>query len=118
MNLLDMGVLFGLLHVRDGKDQISDHGPLLNKEIYFEHADRRKTLESIVKYRKTIGFQFKCFVNHEGVPFKTIKKMLKKNGFRNISRGGGKSYRAWFILPEYPTCHTTDGILNNFFYPA
>ena len=118
MNLLDLGVLFGLLHVRDGKDQITDHGPLLNKEIYFEHADRRKTLESIVKHRKIMGFQFKCFVNHEGIPFKTVKKMLKKNGFKNISRGGGKSYRTWFILPEYPTCHTVDGILNNFFYPA
>jgi len=25
-------LVFGLLHVRDGKDQIPDHGPLLNNE--------------------------------------------------------------------------------------
>lgn len=117
-SLLDLGVLFGLLHVRDGKDQIPDHGPLLNKEICFDHADRRKTFQSSVHYKQNIGFQFKCFVDYEGIPFQDIKTMLEQNGFQNVSRGGGKAYRAWFILPEYPTCHTIDGILNNFFYPA
>lgn len=111
-------ITFGLLHVRDGKDQIDDKGPLLNKEIYFKELDRHGTFQASVKYAKHIGFQFKCFIDYKGTSFDEIKTLLIKNKYESIGTGGGKQFRAWFILPEYETCLTIDGITNNFFYPA
>ncbi|UCE58911.1 MAG: hypothetical protein JSU63_15895 [Phycisphaerales bacterium] len=109
---------FGLLHVRDGKDQVSDKGPLLNKEISFKEIDRQGTVVAQVTYAKHIGFQFKCFVDHKGTSFDTVKDLLSINGYIGISKGGGKPFRAWFLLPDYNTCLTIDGITNNFYYPA
>lgn len=100
-NFFENGVRFGLLHVRDGKDQVADHGPLLNREIYFEHADRRKTLSAVVRYAKKIGFQFKCFADHPDLSLKSITSMLESNGFKQVSKGGGEAFRAWFILDEH-----------------
>ena len=34
--LEDANLTFGMLHVRDGKDEIPDHGPLLNQAHQFE----------------------------------------------------------------------------------
>lgn len=117
-DFFECGVKFGLLHVRDGKDQVSDHGPLLNREIYFEHADRRKTLSVVVRHAKNIGFQFKCFADHPDLSFQSIKNMLENHGYKQVSKGGGKSFRAWFILDEHEECKTVDGITNNFYYPS
>ena len=111
-------IIFGLLHVRDGKDQVDDKGQLLNKEIYFKELDRHGTLHACVLYTEHLGFQFKCFVDHKGVLFEEVKKLLMDNNFKSVSQGGGKKYRAWFLLQEYGTCNTVDGIINNFFYPA
>ena len=109
---------FCLLHVRDGKDQIPDKGPLLNREIVFEEIDRHGALIARVTYAKRLGFQFKCFADHKGTPFDEVKALLSSNGYEGIGKGRGKPFRAWFLLPEYTTCRTIDGITNNFYYPA
>jgi hypothetical protein len=116
--LQGMDLKFGLLHVRDGKDEVKDSGPLLNKEIAFHEIDRRGTLQAVVVYPENIGFQFKCFVDIKGNDFEKVKKALEDNGFTEISQGGGKASRIWFILPEYKTYKTVDGLLDNFYYPS
>ncbi|MCP4594790.1 MAG: hypothetical protein GY842_29005 [bacterium] len=108
---------FGLLHVRDGKDDVEDRGPLLNKTKSFKAVDERGTLAARIKYSKRLGFQFKCFVDHPGMDFAEVKGILKKAGFPAVEKGGGKQQRAWFLHPDYPTCKTVDQITNNFFYP-
>jgi len=52
------------------------------------------------------------------VEYSKVKSMLEDAGFSSITEGGGKSKRAWFILPEYKVCSTNDGFTNNFYYPA
>jgi len=116
--LLSMSVRFGVLHVRDGKDQVADRGPLLNKEIYFEDVDDRGTLLATVHYDSVLGLQFKCFVDHRGYTFEVVKQALERNGFTEVTRGEGKALRAWFLLPGYSLCSTVDGHTNNFLYPA
>jgi hypothetical protein len=109
---------FGVLHVRDGKDEVSDSGPLLNKEISFHEIDRHGNIEATITFSSQIGFQFKCFVDHKPYEYDNIKSLLEKNDFQHISIGKGKPFRIWFILPEYDTYTTIDGILNNFYYPS
>lgn len=109
---------FGLLHVRDGKDEVADSGPLLNKEIPFTQIDRLGSMEAVVESVVPLGFQFKCYVDHSGLEFEKVKELLETAGFGHVSKGAGKPFRAWFIVPEYPTYQTVDGMLNNFFYPS
>lgn len=115
--LRNLHMSFGLLHVRDGKDEISDKGPLLNQEIGLTDKDRQGTLETQVTFAKHLGFQFKCFVDFRPHDFNQVKSLLEANGFKDVSLGQGKPYRAWFILPDYPTDTTKDGFLNNYYYP-
>jgi hypothetical protein len=68
----DERLKFGLLHVRDGKDQAIEQGSLLNKTYWFRElngtrrasadiGDATTTLEASPKHAKALGFQFKCF---------------------------------------------------------
>ncbi|MGH8557504.1 MAG: hypothetical protein ACRESZ_08590 [Methylococcales bacterium] len=116
--LQKLNIHFGLLHVRDGKDEVSDKGPLLNEEIPFKEIDRHGNMEAIVNFSKRIGFQFKCFVDYKPHEYDEVKRLLESNNLRDISRGEGKPFRLWFILSEYSTYKTVDGIVNNFYYPS
>jgi hypothetical protein len=116
--LLNMSVRFGLLHVRDGKDEVVGHVPPLNEEIWFQNLDDRGTLVAAITYDRPLGFQFKCFVDHGGLDYRKVKQALEESGFAQVSAGKGKAFRAWFILPEYDTCKTVDKFTNNFVYPA
>ncbi len=116
--LQNMTLKFGLLHVRDGKDQVSDKGRLLNRVIDFAEIDRHGALVANVTHASQLGFQFKCFVDHKGTSFDKLKGLLSSNDYEGISEGGGNPFRAWFLLPKYATCQTIDGITNNFYYPA
>lgn len=107
---------FGLLHVRDGKDEVSDRGPLQNKVKWFKKVDERGDLRTSVRYTKNLGFQFKCFADYRKIDFDRLKEVLEKNKFLNFTKGEGKAKRAYFIHPDYPICKTVDGIENNFFY--
>jgi pimeloyl-ACP methyl ester carboxylesterase len=109
---------FTLLHMRDGKDEVKDSGPILNEEIPFRALDSRGTLEANVIYTKRLGFQFKCFVSQGRYDYDTILQLLKANRFTEIAKGAGPNFRIYFILPEYDTYKTTDDLLNNYFYPS
>jgi len=117
-DLQKLGLRFWLLHVRDGKDEIKDAGPLLNEEIAFKSLDRHGTMEATVTYSKRIGFQFKCFVEQVDYPYERVEQLLKESDFSEPSKGVGPKYRIFFILKEYPTYKTIDGFVNNFYYPS
>lgn len=108
-------ITFGLLHIRNGKDQIPDHGPLLNQKVAPYLEGNRLAFK--IKHIQRLGFQFKCFADYRGVEFAEIKSELEKAGFSFVSQGAGKAGRAWFILPKYEICTTIDGFTNNFFLP-
>lgn len=108
---------FGLLHVRDGEDEVSDRGPLLNKVRWFGEVDKRRNVGTSVRYAKNLGFQFKCFADYKEISFDRVKQVLENNGYLSVRKGRGKAKRAWFIHPDYPPYKTLDGIDNNFFYP-
>jgi hypothetical protein len=117
--LLKLDLKFGVLHVRDGKDEVRDSGPILNEEIPFKAIDRHGTMEATIRYRKTLGFQFKCFVDYSGAyDDDKLEQLLKGAKFSNISKGQGPIHRIFFILDEYPVYDTIDKFTNNYFYPA
>ena len=107
---------FGLLHVRDGKDEVSSIRDPLNKIHWFKKVDCQGNLRTSVRYTKTLGFQFKCFADYGEIDFDRLKRVLEKRGYLRVTKGGGKAKRIWFIRPDYPTCKTVDNIDNNFFY--
>lgn len=117
-DLQKLNLQFGVLHVRDGKDEVPGRGDLLNEEIPFRSVDRQGTMEATITYRRPLGFQFKCFVDHRPYEYAQIERQLTDAGFLDPSAGGGKQFRIWFILEGYPTYTTVDGILNNFYYPS
>jgi hypothetical protein len=112
--------VFGLLHVRNGKDQIPDHSPLLNNEKEPDLVGDMLIFN--VEFNGHLGFQFKCFVDYgrstQSVEYSKVKSMLEDAGFSSITEDGGKSKRAWFILPKYEVCTTNDGFTNNFYSPS
>ena len=112
------GITFGLLHVRDGKDQVDDKGPLLNRTVKFSGPDIRGMLTAKVRFDRRLGFQFKCFVDHGALAIDEVKAALIGSGFTDIGKGGGPPRRVWFLTPDYGTCQTVDGITNNFSYPV
>jgi hypothetical protein len=71
---------FGLLHVRDGQGQESD--PPINEPRSFKTRGRSAeaadtvTLIAKTRYKRGLGLQFKCFVDHKGVPFETVSERL------------------------------------------
>ena len=116
--VLSSATKFGLLHVRDGKDEVSDKGPILHKEHYFKKIDRRGHLKVSIRYTRNLGFQFKCFADYTGITFEELKETLEQDGYLDVRRGAGRPMRAWFICPDYSPCTTVDGIKNNFFYQS
>jgi len=110
---------FGLLHVRDGKDEIPDRGPLLNRWIRFSRPDRSGRLWAKVWYARRLGFQFHCYVDYRAYSFDEIGRALGDGGYTSVHQDTDPR-RAWFLLPGYKTCRTADEnpMVNNFFYPA
>jgi len=117
-NLRSENLDFGLLHIRNGKDEVPGSGPLINSEIQLQPTDKNNQYHASVLVPRNIGFQYKLFVDYSGVDFERVKELLKDAGFTQISKGEGKPNRAWFIIPDKPVYTTVDGIVNNFFYPS
>jgi GTPase SAR1 family protein len=119
--IINKPITFGLLHVRDGKDMMAESGPLLNDELFFKNLNPPgMDKEVTVQYRGNLGFQFKCFADYDDskLSFDEVTQLLERNGFKEVSKGGGVKKRAWFLLKNYPTYTTVDGLRNNFFYPS
>lgn len=117
LDVLNKGPKFGLLHIRDGKDESPDKGHQTLKKYEFKELDRRGTLGVSVRYNRKLGFQFKCYADYKGIEFGEIKDALENCGFISVGPGAGKPGRAWFIHPDYPIYETYDKNKNNFFYP-
>jgi hypothetical protein len=116
--LRDRNLAFGVLHVRDGKDEVPGHGDLINEVTPFRATERSGTIEATIKYQRNLGFQYKCFVELLGsVTFDQIKQSLTDGGFENISQDGENDRRIWFTLEGKPTYVTIDKFINNFAYP-
>jgi hypothetical protein len=108
---------FGVLHVRDGKEQANDYGPLLNDSLFMEQEDGNR-YSTTLKYDKRLGAQFACFVNYGDSDYDHIRRLLEQADFRHVTQGPRGSRRAWFLLPEYAEHRTPTGEVNNFHYPA
>jgi hypothetical protein len=117
--LQQLNLHFGVLYVRDGKDQ-TDHGDLKNLPIPFQAIDRIGTMKATLTYEKRLGVQFKCFVDQGPYAYERIEQLLKNAGYSDISKGQGEDSRIFFILHGKPYT-TTESIperhLNNFVYP-
>ena len=56
--IMNKNITFGVLHVRDGKDQVQESGPLLNDELFFKDVESSPSeKEVLVNYRGNLGFQ-------------------------------------------------------------
>ena len=91
--------------------------PPKNEEIFFNSIDRHGNMEATIRYQKSLGFQFKCFVDHEPYEYEKITKLVKASNCLDVSKGEGKQFRIYFIVKEYKQYTTVDGFVNNIFYP-
>ena len=108
---------YSVLLVKYGKDEVvKETEKLLNKEIEFEGYNPKIAR---VRVHKVLGAQFKCFVDYKSEgQFDKIKEFLEKNGFKEVTHDADKyKKRAWFIHPDFSTCKTVEGYVNNFAHP-
>jgi hypothetical protein len=116
--LQDKNLIFGVLHVRDGKDDVPGSGDPVNEEIPFKAIDRSGMIEATIRYQKNLGFQYKCYVDYSSDTYENVQRRLQAAGFENISMGEGVPHRIFFTIKGKPLYTTIDGLINNFFYPA
>lgn len=120
-------VTFGVLHVRNGRDDIKERGPILNKEYPFTElkmpqavgGGAESTMTVTFSYDKGLGVQFKCFVDYKGITFAEIEPLLRRMpGIHEIGPGDShlRLHRAWFLLSGFSVVNTDEGIHNNFSY--
>lgn len=102
-----------LRHVRDGKDEVADSGPLLNQDHAFRPILDNHEWIVTVPYRKSIGFQFKCYVEYHDNSKEEVLKFLGAAGFVEVSADEIDPGRLWFLLPNLATCETVDHYTNN-----
>jgi hypothetical protein len=121
MLLEDSRFRFGLLHVKDGRDQSAEQSPLVNTTHRFEKAngDRSRLVVSL-RYAKRLGAQFKCFADCDEMEFEEAANLLdQEEAIGAVNRGGAPgSRRVWFLLLSHETVATSDGFANNFIGPA
>jgi hypothetical protein len=108
---------FRLLYVRDGRDQIAKAGPYRMRTYRFAEESRgeRKLLVAGFRHSKTLGAQFKCFVDTEDR--NRMSAALTDAGFGDVTQDEDKVRRPdrlWFLLSEFGEAVTADGYRNNF----
>ncbi len=104
-----------LRHVRDGKDEVDDKGPLRNRDLPFTTGGSERFVK--IEYEKTLGFQFKCYLDTDEDEVGSVKSWLDERGFEKIDDDETKQGRIWFLLPTAPRCKTVDGYINNYYHP-
>ena len=113
----DDKIRFFVRHIRDGKDEVEDRGPLLNKDKRFRPTKRNNEWVVTVSYSKNLGFQFKCYVDFPTELKDKVIKFLENNGLSKVSSDETLPNRLWFLIPKAPTCETVDHYINNFYGP-
>jgi hypothetical protein len=106
--------------VRDG--QGADADPLKNDTYWFELArpdgdgGGGVTLAATLRYRRQLGVQFKCFVDHPGLSSEHVSELLaSENQLASPTSAGD---RTWFLLRSYPFVDAGGGLQNNFRFPV
>ena len=105
-----------LRHVRDGKDEVSDKGPLLNEDHEFWVGSSKHEWLVTTSCQRNIGFQFKCYVDYPASLRDEIMTFLGMSGFTEVSPDETLPNRLWFLLPKAPICETVDHYTNNYFH--
>ena len=116
-DLPDRRIRLMVRHVRDGKDEVNDKGPLLNEDKEFSSARGNDEWVVTLQYLKNLGFQFKCYVECPPDQKEIVISFLASNGFREVTPDETHPNRVWFLLPKVPTCETVDHYTNNFYHP-
>ena len=116
-DLPDRRIRLMVRHVRDGKDEVDDKGPLLNEDKEFSSARGNAEWVVTLRYLKNLGFQFKCYVEYPPDQKEIVIPFLASSEFREVSPDGTHPNRVWFLLPRVPTCETVDHYTNNFYHP-
>jgi hypothetical protein len=112
---------FGLLHVRDGRGKES--GQAINETRWFERPGVASDVTDAAtplaetRYRRKLGLQFKCFVEHSGVDYDTVFDLLAGEASIGEITRSARPDRAMFLLASYETTNE-DGLTNNFLWPA
>ena len=112
------GTRFGVIHVRDGKDEVKGDEDPINRIKYFRVRWETGTGTVRIRYRKHLGCQFKCFVDCAAIPSEQVAQLLRDKGFEDVSRDHQISTRTWLIDPRFVKTETKDGYINNFFHPS
>ena len=84
-------------HVRDGKDEVDDKGPLLNEDKEFSLAGRNDEWVVTLWYLKNLGFQFKCYAKYPADQKETVISFLASSGLREESPDETDPNRVWFL---------------------
>lgn len=116
-NLRAMGLHWGLLHVSNMQND-TPADPLHNREITMETIDRQGTLHVAFECPINYGARFKLFVDHAGRTAEEVEALLLNIGMSQITVGGGKPDRLWFIHPDFCSHTYVDGLTNNVWYVA
>jgi hypothetical protein len=117
--LQDGNLIFGVRHVRNGKDEVPGHSDLINVDFPFKAFGRSSEIEATIAYPKNIGFQYKCYVEYIGRhTYKSVSDLLHASGlFDNISPDEDEDkHRVWFTIKGKPLYTTTDHYINNYFH--
>lgn len=115
-SLPDPDVRLVLRHIRDGKDEVSDKGPLLNEDQPFRPGVLNHEWLTTTSCQKNIGFQFKCYIDYPAHLQTEVMAFLGICGFTGVSQDETLPNRLWFLLPKAPTCETVDHYTNNYFH--
>lgn len=114
------GVRYTVRKIRDGTDQLKESSGLQNKNLSFRSVQGRE-LVAQVRYRKKLGFQFKCYLDlPEMRSLQEVERLMFGTSWHSVSPdgttpGGNPATRFWFLLEGYPICVTVDGYTNNLF---
>ena len=105
---------FGLRFIRDGKDEMKDRRPLVNRDYPF--SPEGTSLVVRFRYSKALGCQFKPYFQcRKGSP-QEIQEALEKAGWTAISPDENEPLRLWFLWPDQPRYTTRDGFVNHYLY--
>ena len=84
-DLPDRRIRLMVRHVRDGKDEVNDKGPLLNEDKGFSSARGNDEWVVTLRYLKNLGFQFKCYVERPPDQREIVISFLASSGFWEVS---------------------------------
>jgi hypothetical protein len=102
-------------HVRDGKDDVDGRSKIINKDIKVKFSKNGNGIAK-VKHHKTLGFQFKCYIDIGSEPENKFLNMLGNNGISEWSYDESSNKRIWLLLPNEARCITTDNYENNYYH--